>query len=125
MIPHMAVVRDMSIHHDQIIVADAGACFGSQAAVNGNILPDHIAAAKVQITRSLASPQMLRLAAEHGPLEHLIVWTEHRSMLDRHSTSQPTAVADHRSLFNHTERTNRDVTADFRLRRNQSQSAAH
>ena len=74
LIAERAVVRDVRVGHEQIVIADARhALIADGAAVDGAELADHVAIADLQARRLAGVFLVLRRLADRGELEDLVV----------------------------------------------------
>jgi hypothetical protein len=88
----MAIVGDMTPHHEEIVVPDDGAASGLKSAVDRNVLANCIFGADDRPARFRRSPQVLRHSSDNGGLENVIQVAEHRSLLDDYARFQYTSV---------------------------------
>ena len=96
-----AVVADMRVRHDQIVITDGG--FGAilhGAAMNGDTLANHIVIADHQSSRLALVLQVRRIFAYRGELIDAIVPTDTGRPFDDH------VRRDHRTLADFDIRTN-------------------
>ena len=117
---HGAIVRHVRADHEQAAVADPRDVPGLQRPVDGAIFAKHVAVADFRRARMLGHVDVLRHAAEHRAFEHQIVAAQNRSRLHRHAAGQMTAVAQHDSGFDDTERPDSHVGSELGVRTNDS-----
>ena len=83
MTAHRAIVRDMDIGHDPVVVPNAGdACILAGAGVEGTELADGVAIANHQLGRLARVLLVLRLRAQRCELENLVIFTDGGVPLD-------------------------------------------
>gem|GEM_PF-2724911 len=108
MIGDHAVVADVSISHDQVVITEGG--FGAilhGAAMDGDTLANHVVIADHQARRLTLVLQIRRIFANRGELIDAIVPTDTGRPFDDHMRR------DHRTLANFDVRTNDRPWADL------------
>src|SRR5690606_19267195 len=94
-IADQAVVGDMAIGHDPVVVADPGnAAALHRAAVDGAELPDDVAVADLEQGRLALVLLVLRILAYRGELEDPVTAADPGRPADHHVRSDPGIVAD-------------------------------
>ena len=94
-VAHLAIVRDMHVGHDPVVVADAGharVLYGS--GVERTVFADGVAVADGQFGRLAAVFFVLRLFAERTELEYPVAATDPRPTGNHHMRADPGVVAD-------------------------------
>src|SRR5689334_16717616 len=93
-IPHLAIVRDVHVSHDPVVVADArdpGVL--RRAAVERAILPDGVAVADLQRGRLPRVFLVLRRPSEHAESENAVLRSYAGSSLDHDVRTDRRALA--------------------------------
>jgi hypothetical protein len=83
--------------------------------MDGDVFANLIVIADDQRTEFGARAEMLRLAAQDGPLANLIAPAKRCAGLDHDVTCQLTAIANSHSGLDHTARTNRHLASQVGL----------
>src|SRR3981081_3908255 len=93
--PNLAIVRNVGIGHDQVVVADSGASPAlPRAAVDSDKLSDYVMVADLQARRFTRIGDVLRRQANRSKREETIVRANFRGTFDRDVRSQTTALAN-------------------------------
>src|ERR1700737_3705251 len=102
---NLAIVRNVGIGHDQVVVADPGASPAlHRAAVDGDKLADYVMVADLQPCRFTRVGDVLRRQANRSKREETIVRANCRGAFDRDVRSKTAALANLDLGPNHTIR---------------------
>src|SRR5690606_26437528 len=90
-----AVVADMDVGHQQVVVADGGlAAVLHGATVDGHALADHVVIANDQAGRLALVLEVRSVLAHRGELEDLVVPADHGRALEHHVRADHGTLAD-------------------------------
>jgi hypothetical protein len=110
-----AVVRDVGVGHQQVVVADAGhAAAARRAAMDGHELADHVAVADHHPRRLAAELQVLRHQADRGHREDFVVVADLGDAVDDARRADPAVTADADVLADRHVRPDDRARADLR-----------
>jgi len=113
-----AVVRDVAIGHDPVVIADAGnALILGRAAVNRDALADCVAIADRQFGFFAGVFLVLRIVTDRCELKNMVVATDRRRTLDDDMGLDSGAGADFDVRTDNGKRPDADVFVQSRLRR--------
>src|SRR5258708_32754385 len=113
-----AVVRDVGIGHEQVVVADPrDALVVSGAAIDGAALPEHVPLADLQPRRLTLVFLVLRRVTDRGELEELVVGTDRRQAGDDHVRTDAGTRPDAHARSDDREGADLDVGGELGLRR--------
>ena len=111
-----AVVRDVAVRHQHVVVADArGSAFGA-AAMDRHAFANDVALADVEPAHALAKLRVLRLAAEHDVFVNLVGAAHARIAAYDGVGVDLARVADHRVGVDDRVRADADVRAELSAR---------
>ena len=114
----VAIMGDVGVDHEQVLITDLGPVVGTESAMDGNVLADRVAFPNPQPAHPFAGPQVLGAAAQNGGFRNGVVLSQSRARLDHDMAGQTAALADNRAGLHDTERADRDIRGDFRTRIN-------
>src|SRR3989344_5141692 len=115
MIADTAVVRDMTIRHDEIVMADPRhTAAGNGAATERAILPDDVTVADLQPGRLALVTQMLGGVPQRRELIDSVVFSDARRSVDHDMRADPGVIADLHARADNAERPEMNVFADYR-----------
>ena len=101
-----AIVRDMAVHHQEIVIAHPGHhAAAGRARVEGNIFANGIALADDQFARLAAILEILGRRADGGEGKHHVAFAERGAALDRRVRMDFAALADSHARADHAVRT--------------------
>src|SRR6266446_4235615 len=93
--PNLAIMRNVGIGHDQVVVADLGASPAlDRAAVDGDKLADYVMVADLQACRFACVGDVLRRQANRSEREKDVVRANFRGSLDSDVRNQAAALAE-------------------------------
>ncbi len=108
-VAHAAIVGNVDIDHQQVVVPDSGRLILLKGPVDGRVFADGISGADHDLSRLVGHVDMLGHAADHGPFEDVVIGAEHRPGLDHDPAFQLAAGLDYCVVFDDAVRADLDI----------------
>ena len=108
-----AVVSDVGVDHQQVVVADDRQVVCLQRPVDGDVLADGVARADDHPAGAVGHVYVLGESAQDGAFEDVVVRAQRGSVLDDDVTFQDAPWTDGHVRFDDAQRTDADVGTDF------------
>lgn len=124
-VAELAVVRHVGVAEEKIVVADAGRRLRHRAAMDRRVFPEHIVVADLQVSRLPEVFEILRLHPDGRERKELIVPADLRVAFHHHMGVQHAVIPDLHIRPDHAIRTDADIVADVRERRDDGGGVDH
>lgn len=111
----MAIVRDVRIDHQHVVVADRRCGILFQGTMQRDVFADGIVVADQQLPDVSVRAKMLRPASQYRALADRIIAAQSRALLDRDSAIQTATIADDHVVLHDTKRADGNVAAKLCL----------